>query len=329
MFIDTATGTEPSTLTLPNSGTYTNCSRIDGNTLAIDNPGSDSTFSFPVYWTHDESTWYTSQITSDATVLYHSLGANNIGQDLIKTTIGAGFYGDHALENAGLTNYYSEYCPDGSNPNGQGEWRWYAHTTPGGSKVRSWITGGSYTVAWGTSKTIRVFGSRVFKEISGKPFSSSRVVLYRNSTEVASSSTIDFNSYFGAYLSYNLPVNNEYLAGTSVTYYAKTEHYNGSSWVVGESQTISISYSSNPYGYSKTSVSLTPDTCEIIFTFSTGFSAKFQVNTHGYTTQVVSSSPATMDVSAPGAFHMSEAWTLYTEEGSGNWVQIDHGTVSR
>lgn len=326
MFRESITGSAPNIWDLPISGTYTNCVRINAVTLLLDNPASTSYFSFPVHWTQNEVTWYTSQIgQSGETILYHSLGAVNISTTLIGNAISDAIRTVGGLNTSSQINTYAEFCPNKTAPHGLGEFRWYAHSTPGGTSVR--YTAPS-TVDWGSAYTVTGYGSAIFKEIAGKPYSQTKVAIFKGTTQMAESAEINFNTDFGTYVTYT--ANNTYDVTTSETWYVKTLHYYGGAWVVGSSVSFSISFSGQPFAYARTSIVRIADTMTLDFTHNTvleGYDIRLTVNgaNGGYNQMICDASPTTIEYVGPGPLSNPAGWKLEVYYNL-QWVQLDAGT---
>ena len=240
MFINEATWDTPASVRLPSSGTYTGCAKVSTYELSITNPSSDSTFSFPVEYSENDIDWYTSQITG---TVYKSLGATNISFTLVRTTIGESTWTLSGLCSSSLVNDYSYYKPNGSSPYKLGDFRWYCHGALGGTYV-TYVKPAS-TVTWGVSYTVRALGSRRWVEISGKPYSTSRVALYEDST-LRSNTEVNFNTTHGAITSYNTAAETP-VSQTNHQWYAKTQHYYGGSWVDGSTESFTVTQYGRPW----------------------------------------------------------------------------------
>lgn len=326
MFLNTTGYVEPATATLPASGgTYTNCSKTGSSIITFSNPASDTTFSFPIYWTQDETTWYTTQITG---VLYHSLGTTDITTNGIKTAIGESINTVSGLCQSSKVNRYAQFCPSGSSPYLMGDFRKYAHNTPGGTTVRY---DNPSPVVWRGSYTVRAFGSKVFKEITGKPYSATDLQIIETSTQKANTGSLDYNNAYGGYVYYT--GTNGYDISTNETWTVKTQHYNGSSWVDGSTATFTLSFLGSPFGVVVTSHTRDADTVYITYTslaFARGYDFKLTAwrgSNTGSTIQTNSGTPESIEATAPSAFGGTASWKLEVYYNLA-YVQVASGTIT-
>lgn len=241
MFLYDTTYAFPSSIRLPVSGgTYVGCSKLNASTLTITNPASDSTFTFPIQGSEDDTTWIDGNITG---VVYHSEGSYNISLNNIRTVIGETTYSLAGLCASSLVNPYSLYKPNGSSPYRLGDFRWYAHGALGGTYVT--YTKPSTSVNWGDTYTVRAIGSKRWIEIPGKPFTTSRVVLILSSADM-DETTINFNTTFGAVAEYTTAAETP-SAETVYTWYAKTQHFTGGAYVDGSTETFTVTRLGRPW----------------------------------------------------------------------------------
>lgn len=240
MFIKDTDYDFPASIRLPAAGTYTNCAKVSTYVLSITNQASDGTFTFPIEWSDNDIDWYSASITG---VSYHSEGATNISLNHIRSTIGESTYSLAGICSSSLVNIYSLYKPNGSSPYRLGDFRWYAHGSLGGTYVT--YAKPAATVQWGVAYTVRAIGSKRWIEISGKPFATSRVVLFEGATERAETE-INFDTTFAAVASYTTAALTP-AAETNYTWYAKTQHFTGGSYVDGSSETFTVTQYGRPW----------------------------------------------------------------------------------
>jgi len=323
MFVEEGTGNIPSTFLLPVSGSYVGCSRVGSDTLYITNPSTNiGSFSFPVYWTIDESTWYTTQLTG---ISYKSLGGIDITTSAIRNAIGESSNSVGVLCASSLVNRYAEYCPDANSPHPMGDFRWYAHATPGGASVRA--TKSDDPVGWGDTVTINGFMSRVYKEISGKPYSQSKVELYEGASLRAASAEVNLNTTYGAKTTYDKQ--NPYDTTTTVTWYVKTSHYYGSAWVEGASESFTIEFSGSPFAYVFGSDERNGEDLTVNFTHNgalEGYSIRLRVIGLGTQSQLCGASPESITYTDPQPIPENTNWVLEVDY-NGNWVTLGNGSV--
>ena len=242
MFYVYGTSNPPLDFRLPVGGSYTNCSRRGTDTLDLTNPGSNSTYSFTLEWIQLEAertgTWYSD--TFSGHTLYASLGPNNISTTLVKNAIGESVNTVSGLCSSGLVNKYAEYCPNGSSPYKLGDFRWYAHSTSGGCSLK--YIGPPGNVAWKATYTVTGYLTRIFKELTNKPYSQTRVV-----TGSTAGSSVNLNNVYGTFTS-ETNTNPVTTGGASSTSYTvKSQHYYSGSWVDGNTTTFTINFDGCPF----------------------------------------------------------------------------------
>lgn len=324
MFCDGSTFNEFSAVRIATSGTFSNCSRYNSTTLSLSNPATDDTFIFPLEYTYNEATWYSTNIRG---TLYHSLGTTNISTSLVKSAIGAGNNAVGLLCTSANVNRYAEYCPDINAPHSLGEFKLYSHNTKGGTSIRCIAP---TSVDWQYSYDIKALASKVFKEVSGKPYARTSIQLLKGVTSLGESNEFDLNNMYGSVYTYTAA--NNYNTTTTETIYAKTRHFNGSTWVDGDVKSFTITFNGDPYQVRFSSSYHAADTFSLTYTCTSstiGVLTKLVVaGTYGgYVNQYNSGSPETIEFSGPGPIADNTTWNFQLQIGAGNWITVLSGKV--
>jgi hypothetical protein len=326
MFINTTTWTIPDAIRLPAAGgTYTNCSKGGNQTLNLVNPASDSTFTFTVEWTMDSTNWYTTDITG---ILLHSLGLVNISTTQIKNAIGEDTNVVSELCSSPLVNKYAEFCPDGNSPYKMGDFRKYAHSTPGGTFTRTDWAGN--TVPWKTLYIINGFGGRVFKEITNRPYSATKLQIRNGNTVMAESDEIDIRAaVFGIWQVYNST--NIYDTATNETWHIVTQHLYGGTWYDEADTSFTVSFAGDPFTFVRTGLVHVVDTLDVIYTSTVaarGLDERLTVGgaNGGYALLTNSASPEQIEYVGAGALVNGSAWKIEIYYNAA-WIQVLAGTI--
>ena len=326
MFLNTTSYDEPSTVMLNAAGgTYTNCSKSGNFSIVFTNPASDTTFSFPVHWTEDEVTWYTTQITG---TLYHALGLINITTTLVRTAISESINTVGGLCSSAKVNKYAQFCPNGSAPYKLGDFRKYAHNTSGGTYVRYDTPS---PIAWKGAYTVRGYASMIFKEITGKPYSASDLQILESGTLRNNTGSLDYTSVYGGYISY--ASTNPYDTETHETWTVKTQHYYSGSWVDGTVVTFDMDFLGSPFTVVVTSHTKDADTVYITYTsasFAIGYEFKLTAWKGANTATAIqtnSGSPENIEASAGSPWGIGTVnWKIEVYYNLA-WCQVAAGSI--
>jgi hypothetical protein len=328
MFLDNSTYLEPANVRIPVAGTFINCSRGGNTQVTLNNPASDTTCQFPVEWSMpiDELHYYSTDIT---VILYHSLGLYNITMTLIKNAIGETMFNLSSLCKSSKVNHYAQYCPDGSIPYKMGDFRKYAHNTPGGTSTTAIYP--LTSIAWKGPYTVRGLGSKIFKQITSQPWAQTKLQIKSGATLKSESDDVSLGTgVYGIYDDYS--ANNTYDISTNETWTVRTQHNLGGSYVDGSIFTFIISFTGDPYQVVVTNQVHIVDTLDITYTSLTptrGRTMKLTVANPngGYSIQTNSTSPETIEYDGPGPLSNGAAWNLQLDTIESGYVQVAAGTI--
>lgn len=324
----------PSNIRFKSGGSFSNCTRTSDTTLSLTNPSSDTTFTCEVeYQAADDGwDWHSFIFTG---VLYSSLGGYNITTTKVNNKIGAGTNNVGLLCTSPNVNEMSYNFPNGLSPYKLGDFRYYTHGVTKGARVGYYARIGNSLedqVPWPESYDIVVTGSKVFNPEDGKPYDAVKLAISPGAD--GDTKNISGSQSYGIY--HVISDTNSGWNETIETYTVKIRHYNGTSWVDGDTVTFDIYLAGRPYSINYTtpvkdpvdtvSIDITAIDCAInnvSIKFSVQASEGWLYDLHNPT---INFDSTTLSVTSGNVIPSGAAWKLESQY-NGTWYLEAQGNL--